>query len=77
MRVPFGYRRDSGSLEPIWEDLEYLEEAKNMVESGVSLRQARDWLNAHASTSISHEGLKLRNARGVNSHGGSLLATDD
>lgn len=73
MRRPFGYRKEDGSLYPNWEDLELLQEAKDMVEAGVSLRQTADWLNSQASETISHEGLKRRLARGVYSHGGSLL----
>ena len=73
MKVPFGYTNEQGKLVPNYTDLELLEKAQDMIRSGVSLREARDWLNYKADGSISHEGLKKRLARGIYTHGGSLL----
>lgn len=74
MKVPFGYTRSNGNLIPNVEDLELLSRAKELVENGVSLRQVRDWINAKASSTISHEGLKKRLSRGVYVHGDGLLS---
>jgi len=73
MHVPFGYELNEGKLVPNLSDLELLERAAAMISNGISLREASNWLNYKASGSISHEGLKKRLARGVYSHGGSLL----
>ena len=74
MHIPFGYELNNGKLEPNLSDLELLERAAAMVSNGISLREASNWLNYKASGNISHEGLKKRIAKGIYTHGGSLLA---
>ena len=60
--VPFGYRihpDDEDLLEPIPDDLEALELAKQHLKQ-YSLREVANWLTAQTGRSISHAGLKQR-----------------
>ena len=77
-RIPFGYFKEDNKLQPFYHDLRLLEEVKGYVDNqAMSLREARDYINAKAYGSISHEGLKQRLSKGVYTHGGSLLTKED
>jgi len=59
--VPFGYRMsdtNAGFLEPIPEQIEYLQKAVGYVQSGdLSLRNAAEWLHSKTGRKISAMGL--------------------
>lgn len=61
--IPFGYEQDPNDkhvLNPIEEELELLEQAKEYRLKGYSLREVAAWLSEHSGRYISHQGLKDR-----------------
>lgn len=66
-KPPFGYDlTEEGNLVPIEEDLEMLEEIKDMLEAkALSLRDGALWLSVKSSRNISHEGLRKRLMRPI------------
>lgn len=66
-KPPFGYDlTEEGNLVPIEEDLEMLQEIKDMLEAkALSLRDGALWLSVKSSRNISHEGLRKRLMRPV------------
>lgn len=73
-KAPFGYVKTDDGLLPIEQDLALLEEAGQWIEEGsASLRAAADYINSKASSTITHQGLKVRLEKGVYIHGGGLF----
>lgn len=64
---PFGYDlTEDGNLIPIEEDLEMLEEVKELIDvQALSIREGALWLSMKSSRTISHEGLRKRLRREV------------
>ena len=62
--VPFGFKESStpGYLEPVREELEALDQAKDYLKN-CSLRETASWLHRKTGRYISHVGLKKRLAR--------------
>lgn len=63
----FGYEKtEGGNTVPVEEELEILEQVKEMVELGaISLRDGAQWISSETGRSISHEGLRKRLAKPV------------
>jgi hypothetical protein len=65
--VPFGYRMSnehSGYLEPVENEIEYLNKAITYVRNGdLSLRNAADWLHTKTNRRISAMGLSKLSKR--------------
>lgn len=59
-RLPFGYSQtEDGFLEEIPEELEALDEIKELVSDGsISLRDGASWVGHKTGRYISHQGLK-------------------
>ena len=59
--VPFGFKESStpGYLEPVREELEALDKAKDYLKN-CSLRETASWLHRKTGRYISHVGLKKR-----------------
>ena len=59
--VPFGFKESStpGYLEPVREELEALDQAKDYLKN-CSLRETASWLHRKTGRYISHVGLKKR-----------------
>ena len=59
-RLPFGYSQtEDGFLEEIPEELEALDEIKELVSDGsISLRDGASWVGYKTGRHISHQGLK-------------------
>ena len=59
--VPFGFKESStrGYLEPVREELDALNQAKNYLKN-CSLRETASWLSRKTGRYISHVGLKKR-----------------
>ena len=59
--VPFGFKESStpGYLEPVREELEALDQAKDYLKN-CSLRETASWLSRKTGRYISHVGLKKR-----------------
>lgn len=72
-KPPFGYDvTEEGNLIPMEDDLEMLEEIKEMLEvKALSLREAALWLSMKSSRTISYEGLRKRLLRPVRLEDGS------
>ena len=66
--VPFGFKESStpGYLEPVREELEALNQAKDYLKN-CSLRETASWLHRKTGRYISHVGLKKRLARNTTS----------
>ena len=62
--VPFGFKESNtpGYLEPVKEELEALNQAKDYLKN-CSLRETASWLHRKTGRYISHVGLKKRLAR--------------
>ena len=66
MWEPFGYRQDEEDphlLQPVAKELILLEQAKQHLAQGFSLRDVANWLTAESGRKISHQGLKDRAAQ--------------
>jgi len=61
-KAPFGYDlTEENHLIPIEDDLELLEEIKELLDiQALSLRDGALWLSEKSSRTISHEGLRKR-----------------
>jgi hypothetical protein len=59
--IPFGFKQSStpGYLEPVREELEALDQAKDYLKN-CSLRETASWLHRKTGRYISHVGLKKR-----------------
>ena len=66
--VPFGFKESStpGYLEPVKEELDALNQAKDYLKN-CSLRETASWLHRKTGRYISHVGLKKRLARNTTS----------
>ena len=66
--VPFGFKESStpGYLEPVREELEALDKAKDYLKN-CSLRETASWLHRKTGRYISHVGLKKRIERSSSS----------
>ena len=66
--VPFGFKESNtpGYLEPVKEELEALNQAKDYLKN-CSLRETASWLHRKTGRYISHVGLKKRLARNTTS----------
>jgi hypothetical protein len=63
---PFGYVQDPEDphlLQPVAKELLLLEQAKQHLKQGFSLRDVANWLTAESGRKISHQGLKDRVAQ--------------
>ena len=66
--VPFGFKESNtpGYLEPVKEELDALNQAKDYLKN-CSLRETASWLHRKTGRYISHVGLKKRLARNTTS----------
>ena len=75
--VPFGFKESStpGYLEPVREELEALDQAKEYLKN-CSLRETASWLHRKTGRYISHVGLKKRIERNSSSEAKESSSTE-
>jgi|TARA_Y100000296_G_C5047070_1_gene192843 hypothetical protein len=57
--VPFGYKKENGVVVEIPEELEALEEIKDLIkDKAISLREGSVWLEFRTGRKLSYQGLK-------------------